>query len=401
MDLAESWLKRFSPPPEEGYGWVTRVVGTEGTEYQMRNKSLPQRDEERGQYEISFRYSFDSVQDINIGEVKIHNVITPRAIEHFEKGKLMIIEAGWLPEMETSVLSLNGTVERVLSTRVGETELTLDILFSDSSEVFLTMMTNYHAPPGVDAGTAFKAIVAQMEEFATPPIPPEREEEAEEELTSIAEDSAPIVVTDDGVVFADRFFGMELFRPAATPVYERRGKTFFRPGWMALDELARDMESKYYVNNRAIVVLPKGEGIPSDVLLDDGTNGFPIVTRSSRIHEETDGFYKNEYEEFEPADVRVRTMLNPDIGPDTILEIVHEEIGGRYRVIRGEHWSAGNEFLTEFDAVLLEEPEVIAASEEDAEQIEDGAQEADNKQQQTDAQTDTPTPPDATQDETS
>lgn len=310
----------FIKPPSEGYGWFTKVISPKGTEYWQRNLRPDQREEAPdGESDIEWNFRFDIYEHLNRGEIKIFNCL-PEQVYDFPKGDLLTLKAGWLPETRDTVLIIRGTIEKCSGTIVPGRGFTMDIEFCDASDRWLTQITNRHWPPGVKASTCFKTIVS------------------------------------------DITLKLAKFSPLKDPSYPLRGKTFFRPAWMALWELANDMKSKVYVYNREVYLLKPKEGIPVPVLLDDGTHGNPVLIRQMPTEDEVESWYHHRLPDEERKTAwRVRTLMHPLLKPDALIWVDTDGPRGEYRVAKGEHWCKEKQYLSEIDIVYRKPDPIVLA----------------------------------------
>ncbi len=119
--------------------------------------------------------------------------------------------------------------------------------------------------------------------------------------------------------------------PAKDLTYQL-GKTISGNVESALKQLAKDTQSKLYINKDKLYIRKEGKGTETGFLLksDTGLLGSP---------EKKEVENKTMY--------NVKCLLQHEITTDSIIQIESRGLNGTYRVTEGSHRCAGNEFITE------------------------------------------------------
>jgi hypothetical protein len=301
----QDFLKSQDATP--GYGWEVRIVAPDGTEFVHSN--IPYDRGPAGRTEelkIEFEWHFDTTPEPNWGIAKLYNV-RPRTLKRFPVGAPVLIKAGWKPPTRNNLLVIRGTIDQIEETWPKGSERTMDLHFSDATEIMLTKHISHTWRRHVKYSTVFQDLVTMS--------------------------------------------GLKLrkFNPYKDDEYPR-GKYFFRPLKWAMEEVAMDMESKFYVYNREIYLMHKDESIPSGVTWN-GEKGLADYYQPIRLP--ADHFPKVHWEGFEPAGWRFPALFTPRVGPDSRIKIEANDFEGNVRVVRGVDFLDGHHFLTVVDAVPL------------------------------------------------
>jgi len=291
------------------FGWFTRVVAPDG--FAIEHRSWLGDETRIEETRIEFIWRFDITPAGNTGVIKIYNLL-PETVDHFQHGKLVRLEAGWRPISQHSLLVLHGTIVGIKTTELAPSK-TVDIHIGDAPEVWNTKVVQHTWPRGVQRSTVFRDLAGMA--------------------------GLPIRV----------------FEPAQDGPYPR-GLAVRGPLKYAMEMVAKDMRSKFYLYNRKFYLLPPGRGIDSNVVWD-GRHG--LFDLSQRIRVPQDGWLKAMLEGFDPAGWELAAELTPPIGPDTILRVESRDYQGRVRVVQGVHFSDGDRYATIIDAVPLGPNKVV------------------------------------------
>lgn len=130
------------------------------------------------------------------------------------------------------------------------------------------------------------------------------------------------------------------------------GKTIKGVASKSLIQLAKDTESKMFVNKGRIVIRPEDKGYESGILLnaDSGLLDTPTQNKNmtgDKIDTPDREKAKKSNEEEVPS-WTVKCLLNPQIETDSIISIESRSINGKFRVKSGKH---SKDFTTELEVV--------------------------------------------------
>lgn len=130
------------------------------------------------------------------------------------------------------------------------------------------------------------------------------------------------------------------------------GKTIKGVASKSLIQLAKDTESKMFVNKGRIVIRPEDKGYESGILLnaDSGLLDTPTQNKNmtgDKIDTPDREKTKKNNEEEVPS-WTVKCLLNPQIETDSIISIESRSINGKFRVKSGKH---SKDFTTELEVV--------------------------------------------------
>nr|DAX75123.1 MAG TPA: major tail protein [Caudoviricetes sp.] len=126
------------------------------------------------------------------------------------------------------------------------------------------------------------------------------------------------------------------------------GKTITGVASKSLIQLAKDTESKMFINKGRIVIRPEKEGYKSGILLnaDSGLLDTPTLNENNTGDQidSAEGGKSNP-----PQKSRtVKCLLNPQIETDMVINIESRSINGAFRVKSGKH---SKDFITELEVV--------------------------------------------------
>lgn len=130
------------------------------------------------------------------------------------------------------------------------------------------------------------------------------------------------------------------------------GKTIKGVASKSLIQLAKDTESKMFVNKGRIVIRPEDKGYESGILInaDSGLLDTPTQNKNmtgDKIDTPDREKAKKNNEEEVPS-WTVKCLLNPQIETDSIISIESRSINGKFRVKSGKH---SKDFTTELEVV--------------------------------------------------
>lgn len=242
------------------------------------------------QITISLDFSFSDTPAPNEGIVSLHNIHNSD-IQKFEKDKKIEIKAGWLPQGQNDQLVLEGVIKKVEPYDLEKRHTwAIDVLFYDVKNELFTTQVSKDWGPGTSATTVFQYLV-------------------QNEL---------------GAQF-------EVFNPAKSYTYPR-GKTIYKPLRIALRNVARDLESKYFIYNRKVYLLPPDT--------PNGSAGTLSTERGNLINRQPakeDGQYK------------VTSLFNTRIKPTSKVKVSSNDVDKSLRIKHGRHYTPnrGKKFRTE------------------------------------------------------
>ena len=126
------------------------------------------------------------------------------------------------------------------------------------------------------------------------------------------------------------------------------GKTITGVASKSLIQLAKDTESKMFINKGRIVIRPEKEGYKSGILLnaDSGLLDTPTLNENNT----GDQIDSPEGGKSDPPQKSrtVKCLLNPQIETDMVIDIESRSINGAFRVKSGKH---SKDFVTELEVV--------------------------------------------------
>ena len=289
---------------EPFFGWETRVI-IDGVEFVHNSLVSHKRGGEPGpgkrpiEVPIHFFLPFNLLSEAKIGLIRLHNLRNTSA-RLFEKGKILQLRAGWLPWNRFQILEMDLVIETVNFSERTPTRWTVDVRVGDASERLLTQMVSRTWPRCVRKSRVFRDLIDML--------------------------GLPVAI----------------FRIARDGIY-RRGKVFYHPLYHAIEELARDTGSLFWIYNREVHVIPPEVALLPSVLLAPGT-GLIRVQRA--LQEEADGLPKIWPQPPDPAIYHVRSFLNPLLRPARHVQVRGKFLRGDFRVVRGAHYYMGERYST-------------------------------------------------------
>lgn len=237
---------------------------------------------------LEFEVNFDTTSEGNVGYVRFYNLST-MTVKLLQKGTPFILKAGYAEDIG---FLLPGVVISS-STYVESTSKLTEVIIGDNTDTWLTSMVNQTWRAGVKASKIAKHIVKNL------PL-------------KVGE----IVLNND--------------------VTYTKGKTFSTTRKKALEEIAKDTDTKLHVSRGKIYLRPETLGSQEVVILNKDTG---LISSPQQINYQNEERYK------------VQSLLNYRIESDTILKIESKTIDGLYRVSKGSHRLNGNDFLTELEVI--------------------------------------------------
>ncbi|ACV28880.1 Uncharacterised protein [Anaerococcus prevotii] len=130
------------------------------------------------------------------------------------------------------------------------------------------------------------------------------------------------------------------------------GKTIKGVASKSLIQLAKDTESKMFVNKGRIVIRPEDKGYESGILLNADSGLLDTPTQNKNMTgdkiDTPDREKDKKNNEEEVPSWTVKCLLNPQIETDSIISIESRSINGKFRVKSGKH---SKDFTTELEVV--------------------------------------------------
>lgn len=130
------------------------------------------------------------------------------------------------------------------------------------------------------------------------------------------------------------------------------GKTIKGVASKSLIQLAKDTESKMFVNKGRIVIRPEDKGYESGILINADSGLLDTPTQNKNMTgdkiDTPDREKAKKNNEKEVPSWTVKCLLNPQIETDSIISIESRSINGKFRVKSGKH---SKDFTTELEVV--------------------------------------------------
>ena len=126
------------------------------------------------------------------------------------------------------------------------------------------------------------------------------------------------------------------------------GKTIKGSASKSLIQLAKDTESKMFINKGRIVIRPEEVGYNSGILLNAETGLLDTPTLNENNTGDQVDSAESGQEEPPQKSWTVKCLLNPQIETDMIISIESRSINGAFRVKSGKH---SKDFVTELEVV--------------------------------------------------
>lgn len=130
------------------------------------------------------------------------------------------------------------------------------------------------------------------------------------------------------------------------------GKTIKGVASKSLIQLAKDTESKMFVNKGRIVIRPEDKGYESGILINADSGLLDTPTQNKNMTgdkiDTPDREKAKKNNEKEVPSWTVKCLLNPQIETDSIISIESRSINGKFRVKSGKHTK---DFTTELEVV--------------------------------------------------
>lgn len=263
------------------------------TEAQLADKSFHGND-----FTIGFDVPFDDENESNVAELKIYN-LSDATVAALKKDSPAVLIAGY---QSAAGAILTGTIKHAASHWQGVDKITT-VEVVDNNDAWL----NTPVKKTYKEGTTAKEILSDL-------LPLTRLE--------ISAFSLPKVQTYP------------------------RGKTLNTTLGNAIKALAKDCDAKMHVNRGRIFLRPAKEGDSVGIVIDadHGLIGSP-----ERIEEEHTEVKSNK--KVNVTGWKVKTLLNPLITTDVVLQITSKTANGVFRVKSGKHagQSDGGAYYTEVE----------------------------------------------------
>ena len=126
------------------------------------------------------------------------------------------------------------------------------------------------------------------------------------------------------------------------------GKTIKGSASKSLIQLAKDTESKMFINKGRIVIRPEEVGYNSGILLNAETGLLDTPTLNENNTGDQVDSAEGGKEEPPQKSWTVKCLLNPQIETDMIINIESRSINGAFRIKSGKH---SKDFITELEVV--------------------------------------------------
>lgn len=237
---------------------------------------------------LEFEINFDTTSDGNVGHVRLYN-LSSTTIQLFKKDTPFTLKAGYAEDIG---LLLPGVVISA-STYFESTNKITEVIIGDNTDAWLSSMVNQTWRAGVNASEIAKDIVKDL----------------------------PLKTGE-----------IKLNNDISYP----KGKTFSTTRKMALEEIAKDTDTKLHVSRGKIYLRPESVGSQEVIILNKDTG---LISSPQRINDKDEEGYK------------VQSLLNYRIASDSVLNIESKTINGLYRVSKGSQRLNGNDFITDLEVV--------------------------------------------------
>ena len=237
--------------------------------------------------DIDFSVEFDNSPEPNIHEISIWNS-SEDTKANIAKGMQVILNAGYGDDIGSIVVGTVGSYE----TNYYEVDNELKLFVGDGIDKWLntTVSRNYKA------GITSQAVINDL-------------------LGS---------------------FGLEVGKLALNSnITYAEGKSFNTKLNQALKEVAKDTNSKFYIKNGVVFIVPDNFNVSTGFLLNKDTG---LIGTPERLDiDGKDGW-------------KINCLLNHRINTDSLLQVQSRSLSGNVKVVKGKHTS---DFITELEVLPL------------------------------------------------
>lgn len=258
---------------------MTELFGRKA-ELQIRDKIIRYPD-----LHLNFEVDFGDDSDANTGYITVYNLANA-TIDLFEKKAPLKLKAGYEGNFGTVFV---GSVNRAKTEFSGSNKET-EIIVNDNSEDWLSKTVN-------------------------------KTWNTNSRAKDIIQDIANMLPISIGQI--------ELAKNKRYP----KGKTFSTTIKKALEQLAKDTESKFHISNGRLYFRPPERGREEIINLNKDSG---LIATPQRIEDEEDLW-------------KAKSLLRYQIETDSVVNFESKTIEGLYIVKRGSHYKSGNDFYTEME----------------------------------------------------
>lgn len=241
-------------------------------------------------FEIDFSIPFTTDEDPDSSEITIYN-LTESTIEAIESQADIMLNAGYEGDVGTI---LTGTLEKPETSWEGVDKVT-KLFIGDGSKEWREKKIKKTYQKGVTASFILNDLAGQ--------------------------------------------FGLEIgdVEINKDKTY-KRGRTFTDTLSSCIKQVAKDTETKMYIQGKKIFMRPPDKGDPTGFLLNADTG---LIDSPEKTEEENDKKEK-------VISYTVKCLLNHRLAPDSIIQVESMSVNGTFRVVKGKH---EGDFITEVKVV--------------------------------------------------
>lgn len=303
--------------PEHG-GWFVRLKLEGGEEFEYNSLRFGKASGgPTPNTKIHFTLPFGINPELHAANIRLLSA-NERAVQPFERGQELTLEAGWVPEQPNNTVSIKLIIADVQNYSVTRSQSQLEVRAIPNAKRLWTIPISESWEPGTKASQIWQDIasIAQLTIGKNDP---------EEEF-----------------------------------VY-RRGYVHWGTAWEAMMATALDTRSTTYTWNNRAFLMPRNEGIPTGFTLEPKTG----LVRGQWIQKRDDwdalSLMPEEAERKNPQtevpNVNFSALLDPNITPNAVIDVKNaedlEQSDLRVRVLSGVFYNDGSKQRVNFNATKL------------------------------------------------
>jgi len=242
-------------------------------------------------YLIEFSVDFDTDPEPNTGEITLYNLFSD-TVSKIEKGQQIIINSGYEGDIGTIALAVIDEI----NTERNDLDVLTKVKIGDATDVWAEATVSKSFKAGIKASQVLGDIL--------------------------------------------NGFGLEIgLLKLPNDVTYTGGKVVCGPLQVVARQICSDCEAKFHIANGRIVIGPESEGFQTAFVLNSDTG---LIGSPERIENDNGEMW------------RVRSLLNHQIGSDSIIKLEARDVQGWFRVVKGKHSSSKSEHITEMEVAAAE-----------------------------------------------
>lgn len=241
-------------------------------------------------YQVEFEIEFDTDPEPNTGEVTLYN-LSQNTSSKLKKGQQVIINSGYEGDVGTVALAVLDEV----NTERNELDVLTKLKIGDATDTWAKATVSKSYKAGIKASQVLDDIL--------------------------------------------HGFGLEvgLLKLPKDTVYAG-GKVVCGPLQTVVRQIVKDCGAKFHIANGRIIIGPENQGFQTAFVLNPDTG---LIGSPERIESDKGEMW------------RVRSLLNHQLGSDSIIKLESQIVRGWFRVVKGKHSSTKSEHITEVEVIAV------------------------------------------------